>query len=123
MVGAAMFINIPGGWTPQDSSIPNILLYLLVLAVFTIPVSLLAGFPTFFVLRRFRGLNWLSVSLVGAAASDLAAYLFGARIHSVGDFLMFSGAGIAAALVAYVVVLRSNIPLNRDAPQAARTLA
>jgi len=123
MVGAAMVMNIPVGGTPQHSSIPNILIYLLVLTAFTIPVALLAGFPTFFILRRFRALNWLSVSLAGVAASDLAAYLFGARIQSVADALMFSGSGIAAALAAYVVVLRSNIPLNRDAPQAARTLA
>lgn len=124
MASAAMFVTyIPAGGTPQHSFVPSNLLYSPILAIFSVPVAMLAGFPTFVILRHLRILNWLSLSIVGAAASVLAAHLFGARFQSIDNLLVFAGAGIAAALVAYAVVLRSNIPLNRDAPQAARRLA
>ncbi len=121
---ATMFVtHIPAGGTPQHSFVPSNLMWTPFFAIFSVPVALVVGVPLFFVLRRFKLLGWFSVALVGVVASLLSAALLGLHRNSIEQFILFGAAGLAAGAVAYAVLLRSNISLNRDAPQAARPLA
>lgn len=107
----------------------NFWLYGSLLTPALVVTAFVVGIPSFFVLRYFRYLNWISVLALGACLGLLGAtFLFGGG-RGFGAPLTIDRAlvcvviGIVSASSAFIVLLRSNISLNRDAPQAARPLA
>jgi hypothetical protein len=102
----------------------NFLWYAPFLAFFTVVGALAIGFPSFFVLRHFGLLNWLSFLCIGVGAGVLGAgVLFGTARGFGAPFaldrvVVCAAAGAIGALCVYFVLLRSNISLQSGRAQA-----
>jgi hypothetical protein len=107
----------------------NFWLYGPILAPTLVVTAFAVGIPSFFILRYCRYLNWISVLSIGACVGLLGAtFLFGSgrgfgAPFTIDRALTCIVIGMVSASSAFVVLLRSNISLNGDAPQAARPLA
>ncbi len=83
----------------------------IVSSVVAIPTALVFGIPMFFVLRSSRLLSWWSLLIAGGASGAVigtASFSFGV--------LWSAGLGLVSACIAWLLIVRSNLPLNPDAP-------
>jgi hypothetical protein len=78
---------------------------------FAIPVGLVLGMAGFFILRHIKFLRWWSVCALGA----LAGGLVGSTSLTAGvPWLGCVGLGLTSAALAWVLIVRSNLPLNSN---------
>src|SRR5690349_3270304 len=80
-----------------------------VAAIVGVPIALLAGAPLYLALQRFGLFNWLSASVVGAILGLLVS-LTGVSGLS---WQTCSAVGVVAALVAWLLLKRSNYSFQR----------
>jgi hypothetical protein len=103
----------------------NFLWYAPFFLAVAVVAALLFGIPSFFLLRRFRLLNWISVVCIGVALGLLGAlFMFGTRYgfgasFTAGRAVLFATAGGMGAVVAYLVLLRSNSAMDGDTVRSA----
>src|ERR1035441_643350 len=86
------------GSTPQQTFAPRNLLYFPVAALITIPSSVIAGLPLFFLLQRLKMVNYLAVSVCGI----IAAITIGMLLKQTGtatpqELLFFSCLGLTSS--------------------------
>jgi hypothetical protein len=87
--------------------------------------AFVVGVPSFFLLRHFRLLNWVSVLSIGAGLGLIGAVImFGTRSgfgapFTVDRAILFAAAGVIGASVAYLVLLRSNSAMDGDTVRSA----
>jgi len=84
----------------------NLIVFGMIAAIFfTIPASLLFGLPAFFVLRRFRSLNLLSVTCVGLASGTIVGVTVLNGIVFTGvPFWYFPVIGVVSAVSAFLAM-------------------
>lgn len=103
----------------------NLLWYAPFFVGVAIVAALLFGVPSFLLLRYFGALNWIAVLCLGAGLGLLGAIVmfgtqsgFGAPF-TVDRAMLFAAAGAIGALVAYMVLLRSNSAIDGDTVRSA----
>ncbi len=79
--------------------------------VVVVPAALVCGTPTFFLLRKYCLLRWWVICPLGA----IVGAVIGTTDISFG-VPWSAGLGLISACIAWVLIVRSNLPLNPDAP-------
>jgi ABC-type enterobactin transport system permease subunit len=103
----------------------NFLWYAPFFMMVAVVAALVVGAPSFFLLRHFRLLNWISVLCIGAGLGLIGAIvMFGTRNgfgapFTTGRAVLSAAAGAIGALVAYWVLLRSKNAMDSDTVRSA----
>ena len=88
-----------------------------VVSIFAVPVALILGLPGFFLLRHFGLLSMWSICVL----ATLAGGLVGATTLTAGmPWVGCVGLGFVSGVLAWVLIVRSNIPLVRTPFGAAQ---
>lgn len=88
----------------------NLMLFGAFAAIVTIPSSLAFGVPAFFLLKRYRMLNVLSVALIGAIAGILVPFVIFHRLNFPNvQWWYLSLVGSGSAIVAFLVMTRLGV--------------
>jgi hypothetical protein len=89
-----------------------------VAAIVGVPLALLAGAPLYLALQRFALFNWLSASVVGA----ILGFLVSLAGTSGLPWQTCSAVGVVSALVAWLLLKRSNYSFQRTPVHRLRFL-
>lgn len=83
-------------------------------ALFTVPIGCLIGVPAFFMLKYCHLLNLWTICILGASIGSLIQMYFARGV----PWVLCIAFGASSALIAWVLMSRSNLPLNSDAPKS-----
>ena len=110
---SVMYLDTQTGWS-------DILAFAALLSLVAVPVALLFGVPAFFAFRRFGVLRWWSLTALGAS---LGTAMGGTWVAHGVPWLGCVALGLVSAYIAWLLLVRSNLPLNSDAPASGAPIS
>lgn len=102
----------------HPSDISAVVYVSFVASLVSVPVALLTGCPTFFLLRKIGLLKWWVFCIIGMFVGALLGTT--SLVWGV-SWISSVGLGALSALISWLLIVRSDLPLNGEAPPIGGT--